>query len=386
MGSDDYKGLLESVLSINSRMNQLDFHQDCLGEALELTGAERGLIMVVNDRQYATVASEGFGDYFSVHPEASPASQLAEETIRRGRGSYSSGGEEETHGKLRPLKVLQDRSVLVIPLKTADRVLGSIYLARLNSLGSFTPRHQVLLEAYALQVAVVLQNRRQLDVAIREPVTGFYTPSYFLDRLRDEYRLFNLHDKSFCLAGFYLPVLEDSVGETQSGLGDKLAKEIASVASGAIVCWGNPVLYLLFRDTDLGVAEQYTIRVQERLQNLLGEDVPYEALPVERRYQLGSDIYFDLRRKLLPEECDHKTLTDLRQLLAKDVKLKEAKRILERQIIESTLRKTNGNITHAARELGIHRPQLSNYLKKYGLNKERFESSIDTSRISPIEN
>ena len=50
------------------------------------------------------------------------------------------------------------------------------------------------------------------------------------------------------------------------------------------------------------------------------------------------------------------------------------------------MRKTNGNITHAARELGIHRPQLSNYLKKYGLNKERFESSIDTSRISPIEN
>ena len=181
-------------------------------------------------------------------------------------------------------------------------------------------------------------------------------------------------------------MLEDSVGETQSGLGDKLAKEIASVASGAIVCWGNPVLYLLFRDTDLGIAEQYTIRVQERLQDLLGEDVPYEALPVERRYQLGSDIYFDLRRKLLPEECDHKTLTDLRQILAKDVKLKEAKKILERQIIESTLRKTNGNITHAARELGIHRPQLSNYLKKYGLNKERFESSIDTSRISPIEN
>ena len=386
VGSDDYKGLLESVLSINSRMNQLDFHQDCLGEALELTGAERGLIMVVNDRQYATVASEGFGDDFSAHPEASSASQLAQETIRRGRGAYSSGGEEEGHGKMRPLKVLRDRSVLVIPLKTEDRVLGSIYLDRLNSLGSFTPRHQVLLEAYALQVAVVLQNRRQLDVAIREPVTGFYTPSYFLDRLRDEYRLFNLHDKSFCLAGFYLPVLEDSVGETQSGLGDKLAKEIASVASGAIVCWGNPVLYLLFRDTDLGVAEQYTIRVQERLQNLLGEDVPYEALPVERRYQLGSDIYFDLRRKLLPEECDHKTLTDLRQILAKDVKLKEAKRILERQIIESTLRKTNGNITHAARELGIHRPQLSNYLKKYGLNKERFESSIDTSRISPIEN
>lgn len=385
-GSDDYKSLLDSVLLINTRMNQLDFHQGCLDEALALTEAERGLIMSVNDRQYETVASVGFGEDFIQHPEASSASQLAEDTIRRGRGSSSSGGEDEARGKLSPLKVLQDRSVLVVPLKTEDRVLGSIYLDRLNSLGPFTQRHQLLVETYALQVAAVLQNRRQLDVAIREPVTGFYTPSYFLDRLREEYRLFNLHDRSFCLAGFYLPVLEDSVGETQSGLGDKLAREIASVAEGATVCWGNPVLYLLFRHTDLGVAEEYTARVQERLQLLLAEEVPYEVLPVERRYQLGSDIYFDLRRKLLPDECDHKTLTDLRLLLAKDLKLKDAKRMLERQIIESTLRKTNGNITHAARELGIHRPQLSNYLKKYGLNRELFESSIESPRITPMEN
>ena len=91
-------------------------------------------------------------------------------------------------------------------------------------------------------------------------------------------------------------------------------------------------------------------------------------------------------RKLLPEEGDHKTLTDLRQILAKDVKLKEAKKILERHIIENTLRKTNGNITHAARELGIHRPQLSNYLKKYGLSKDRFESPAESSQSTPMEN
>ena len=386
VGSDDYKSLLDSVLLINTRMNQLDFHQCCLEEALALSGAERGLVMSVRDRQYETVASMGFGEDFTQHPEATSVSQLAEDSIRRGRGSSSSGGENEISGKLSPLKVLQDRSVLVVPLNTGDRVLGSIYLDRLNSLGPFTQRHQVLVEAYALQAAAVLQNRRQLDVAIREPVTGFYTPSYFLEKLREEYRLFNLHDKSFCLAGFYLPVLEDSVGETQGGLGDKLAREIASVAAGATVCWGNPVLYLLFRHTDFGIAEEYTVRVQERLQLLLAEEVPYEVLPVERRYQLGSDIYFDLRRKLLPEECDHKALTDLRQMLAKNVKLKEAKKILERQIIESTLRKTNGNITHAARELGIHRPQLSNYLKKYGLSRELFESSIESPQITPMEN
>ena len=367
-------------------MNHLDFHQGCLGEAMEMTSAERGIIMVVRDRQYLPTAVEGLGEDFSQHTEASSISQLAEDAIRRGRGSSTSGGESGSRSQSSPLKVLQDRSILVVPLRTGDRILGSIYLDRLNSLGRFTPRHKMLVEAYALQAAVVLQNRRNLDVAIREPVTGFYTPSYFLDRLREEYRSFNLHDKSFCLAGFYLPVLEDSLGESQGGLGEKLACEIASIAGEAQVCWGNPVLYLLFRETDLSLAEEYTSRVQERLQLLLAEEVPYEVLPIERRYQLGSDIYFDLRRKLLPEEGDHKTLTDLRQILAKDVKLKEAKKILERHIIENTLRKTNGNITHAARELGIHRPQLSNYLKKYGLSKERFESSAESPQSTPMEN
>ena len=386
VGSDDYKGLLDSVLRINTTMNHLDFHQGCLAEAIEMTGAERGIVMVVRDREYRPAAVEGFGEEFSQHTEAPSVSQLAEDAIRRGRGSCTSGAESGSRSQASALKSLQDRSVLVVPLRTGDRILGSIYLDRLNSLGPFTPRHKMLVEAYALQAAVVLQNRRNLDVAIREPVTGFYTPSYFLDRLREEYRLFNLHDKSFCLAGFYLPVLEDSLGESQGGLGEKLAREIASISGDAQVCWGNPVLYLLFRETDLGLAEEFTIRVQERLQLLLAEEVPYEVLPIERRYQLGSDIYFDLRRKLLPEEGDHKTLTDLRQILAKDVKLKEAKKILERHIIENTLRKTNGNITHAARELGIHRPQLSNYLKKYGLSKDRFESPAESSQGTPMEN
>jgi transcriptional regulator with GAF, ATPase, and Fis domain len=61
-------------------------------------------------------------------------------------------------------------------------------------------------------------------------------------------------------------------------------------------------------------------------------------------------------------------------LLADHVSLRDAKKILEKHKIESTLRKTGGNITHAARELGIHRPQLSSLLKKYDLKREVFET------------
>ena len=97
------------------------------------------------------------------------------------------------------------------------------------------------------------------------------------------------------------------------------------------------------------------------------------VVPSSRQFQQGSDAYFEVRKGLLPEECDQRSLTALRTVLAGDVTLRDAKRILEKQKIEATLRKTSGNITHAARELGIHRPQLSNLLKKYSLKREVFE-------------
>jgi hypothetical protein len=96
-------------------------------------------------------------------------------------------------------------------------------------------------------------------------------------------------------------------------------------------------------------------------------------------------LYYELRRTLLPEECDAQTITEIRRLLARDITLKEAKRILEKHIIENTLRKTGGNITHAAKELGIHRPQLSNLLKKYALKRELYERDFDI-RLNPLDN
>ena len=100
------------------------------------------------------------------------------------------------------------------------------------------------------------------------------------------------------------------------------------------------------------------------------------VVPAARHFQQGVDLYLEVRAKLLPEECDQKTLSALRTVLAPDMTLRDAKRIVEKQKIESTLRKTSGNITHAARELGIHRPQLSNLLKKHNLKREIFEPGM----------
>ena len=384
VGFADYKDLSARILRVHGELNQLHFHDRLLTEALELTGADRGFLLRVQNRQYFPVAFQGFGKNPTQHPEFSAATTLAQEAVRKGRSMLASGGEEEKDSKgdkqekKLQLESLIHRSILAVPLMTDERIFGGVYLDKPIVVGHFVLRDQVLLEAYAQHAAVALNNRRDLETAIREPLTGFYTPSYFIERLREAYRWFNLHGKAFTLIGYYLPSLEDALGDGRGQLGSNLAREVVEILPhSAAVCWGSPILYVLLGEGDLPVAEAVAQKVRERLQANLSEDVSVDVLPVHNRYQQGSELYFELRRRLLPEVCDQKILGELRALLAKDITLRDAKRILEKHKIETTLKKTGGNITHAARELGIHRPQLSNLLKKYSLKREIFEAEVD---------
>jgi tetratricopeptide (TPR) repeat protein len=386
-GIGDYKDLLERVLRAHGALNHLGFHDRLLAEAVELVGAERGFLLMVQNRQYHPVAFHGFGKHPTQHSHYAAAGQLTQEAIRRGKAFLNCDSDDESLRKLPQLGALSGLSLIVVPLMTEERIFGGIYLDKPSALGRFGSRDHGLMECYAQQAGVALQSRRQFEVAIREPLTGFFTPSYFIDRLRESYRWFNLHGKAFALAGFYLPGLEDALGEGRRALGEKLALELSELLPyPTAICWGNPVLYLLLPEAD-HVAEEIAERVKARLYQLLNEEVSSEVLAADSHYQQGAEMYFEMRRKLLPEECDHKTLAELRRLLARNITLKEAKMILEKHLIESTLRKTGGNITHAARELGIHRPQLSNLVRKYALKREVFEQDFpESGGLNPLEN
>lgn len=374
--SPDYKDLLSRVLRVQADLQQLRFHDRVLSEALELTGADRGFVLRVQNRQYTTTACQGFGRNPQQDPEFVTATGLLGECIRKGRAWLSSSvadGEEKGDRPERRLQFggLVHRSILTVPFMTDERIFGGIYIDKPATVGNFSLKDQVILEAFAPHVAVALNNRREFETAIRDPLTGYYTPSYFTGRLREAYRWFNLHGRSFTLVGYYLPTFEETLGESLAPLVTTLTQEIdAILPRTAVVCWGNPILCVLLSEAEFPVVDSLARQLSQSLARSLNEDVPMEVLPVNSRFQHGAEMYFELRRRLIPEACDAKLVGELRSLLADGISLREAKRILERHKIEMTLKKTGGNITHAARELGIHRPQLSNLLKKYALKRE----------------
>jgi two-component system NtrC family response regulator len=52
------------------------------------------------------------------------------------------------------------------------------------------------------------------------------------------------------------------------------------------------------------------------------------------------------------------------------ISLKDARENLEREMVQTVLRKYSGKIAPAASELGISRPTLYDLMEKYGMAKE----------------
>ncbi|MCA8959347.1 MAG: hypothetical protein KDC38_02490 [Planctomycetes bacterium] len=106
----------------------------------------------------------------------------------------------------------------------------------------------------------------------------------------------------------------------------------------------------------------------------LEQPVRVRTVLVQEEPSAGAD---DLRRTLLAEMLRRRSTFDLGSeigaLTSGVLTLKEAKTALEKRYITAELQKSRGNITRAAESLGVHRPQLSNLIKKHNVRREDFE-------------
>ncbi|MBI4583313.1 MAG: tetratricopeptide repeat protein [Planctomycetes bacterium] len=386
---DDLEELNSRVLRVNATQHLPGFFDILLREFLDLVKAERGFIVRVQNRQYSVASHHGWGSDPEKDADFPAARSLAEETVRKGKSVLTAPGEENGGAKklLQPGSALSQHTLLVQPLMTAERIFGAVYLDRAVSVGRFAPRDQLVVESLSMHCGAILDHRRRYESVIVEPLTGLYNTSYFLERLKELYRLNSLHGKSFFLIGFYLPTLEALLRDEAQLLGERLRQEVqAELPQNALASWGNPLLALLLPDVDFAAASKVAQQTETRLLSLVNCSVPREILAPDARIPNGIAFYYEMRHRLLPDENDYQALLEMRQLFGKDISLKDAKRILEKHFLENALRKTGGNITHAAKELGLHRPQLSNLLKKYALKRERFERGLDLDEIDPRAN
>jgi diguanylate cyclase (GGDEF)-like protein len=120
------------------------------------------------------------------------------------------------------------RNIVCVPLRTKDRILGSIEVINKNS-GSFDSDDMLILTALANQVAVAIENARLYEESIVDGLTGLYQRKYFELRLEEELKRSQKYKHPLNLVMIDIDYFKRVNDEHGHLMGDAVLKEVASV-------------------------------------------------------------------------------------------------------------------------------------------------------------
>ncbi len=154
--------LQEVAKGINSELNLeklLNLIMDCV---LELTGAERGFLVLFQDSEKVSVEVARNIDKESLKR---PEFEFSRSIVRQVRESHEPVVSSDAQGDPRfaehmSVLNLQLRSVLCMPLKTRERLTGVIYIDNRIREGLFAEGDLGVLRAFADQAAIAIENAR----------------------------------------------------------------------------------------------------------------------------------------------------------------------------------------------------------------------------------
>ncbi|MFO0980437.1 MAG: GAF domain-containing protein [Planctomycetota bacterium] len=129
--------------------------------AIELTGAERGFALLNEGAEPAVEASRNV-DREEVRDARSKISlTVARQAMAQARAVLTdNAAEDSAFAGQRSISDLRLRSILCVPLKFKDEVLGCLYLDNRFQQGTFGASAQRLLELFADQAAIAVWNAR----------------------------------------------------------------------------------------------------------------------------------------------------------------------------------------------------------------------------------
>ena len=157
---------LETLLDINHELVREHDLQRLLGlimeRAVELTGAERGLVLLPEEETLRIAVARGVdrGD----EDVAQFSRSVAEQVIRSGRSLLALDAlEDERFSRFLSVHALKLRSILCVPLRIRRRVEGVLYLDSRLRARVFTASDQELLEGFGVQAALALETAKLIE-------------------------------------------------------------------------------------------------------------------------------------------------------------------------------------------------------------------------------
>lgn len=162
----DYIALLEVSKVINSTMVLDDILRIVMQRAIELLRAERGFLMLLDDNGELCPRSA-----HNIHKESLTNAEdfrisrtVAQQVAGTGEAIYTSNAQEdERFANNESVMELNLRSILCVPLKTTDRVIGVCYLDNRVATRPFVRDDLYLFNLLAEQAAIAIEKAKLYD-------------------------------------------------------------------------------------------------------------------------------------------------------------------------------------------------------------------------------
>jgi len=164
----DARRLLAIYRRLTSAETPRDILRETLDAAIELTRAERGFLITVEQRKGERVlrapVARNLDREALERPQLKFSRSIAESVIESGEPVLTVDAERDPRfADNASVHAMQLRSVLCVPIVAASGVLGSIYLDNRFRAGGFGPRETELVVTCADQAALALEKARLLE-------------------------------------------------------------------------------------------------------------------------------------------------------------------------------------------------------------------------------
>ncbi len=159
---NEYVKLLQLTRFINAETN-LDFVlKSVLQYALELSGAERGLILLVDERGALEVRAS---INTAVNPNLTDIStKVAEQALNTGEVVESDDASQDGRfNEYQSVMILKLRSILCLPIHSRNKTVGVLYLDHRYRPGAFHKGRYPLLQAFCDQAGLAIENAKLFE-------------------------------------------------------------------------------------------------------------------------------------------------------------------------------------------------------------------------------
>ncbi len=161
---DNLLRLLEINKAINSEHNLKRLLDRIMDTMIELTNAERGFLIMVEAGKLNIRVARNFDKEAVRNPEFKVSHSIAEEVVKAGKAVLTADAQQDA--KLSAAYSVTDlklRSVVCVPFKVRDHVLGCLYLDNRFETGLFSEDDLWLLEAFSEQAAIAIETTRLIE-------------------------------------------------------------------------------------------------------------------------------------------------------------------------------------------------------------------------------